>query len=78
MIEILAQIRASKPRQFTAGIVLWNDIVIEAAPVLHFMKRGGWTRDRVRKHCETKGWEISIVHQMRRGAGAEAATKGRT
>lgn len=66
MIEVLAQIRSPKPRQFTAGIVLWDDVVVEAAPIIHFMKRGKWTRDRVREHCQSKGWQISVVHEMRR------------
>jgi hypothetical protein len=66
VIEILAQIKAPKPRQFTAGIVLWDDVVVEAAPIIGFMKRSKWTRDRVRDHCREKGWTISVVHEMRR------------
>jgi hypothetical protein len=66
MIEILAQIRAPKPRQFVAGLVLWDDIVVEAAPILHFMKRGRWTRSRVREHCQLKGWQVSVVYEMKR------------
>jgi hypothetical protein len=66
VIEILAQIRAPKPRQFVAGIVLWDDIVVEAAPIVGFMKRAKWTRDQVREHCQTRGWEISVVHEVAR------------
>jgi hypothetical protein len=66
LIEILAQIRAPKPRQFVAGIVLFDDVVVEAAPIVHYMKRGKWTRARVREWCCEKGWEISVVHQLRR------------
>jgi hypothetical protein len=66
MIEILAQIRAPKPRQFVAGIVLWDDVVVEAAPIVHFMKCGKWTRDRVREHCRDKGWSIAVVHELSR------------
>ncbi len=61
--EILASISAP---HFTAGIVLWDDKVIEAAPIVHYMKKGKWTRDRVREYCKTKKWKISIVHQMDR------------
>jgi hypothetical protein len=68
MIEVLAQIRAPKPRQFVAGIVLWDDVVVEAAPILNYMKRYRWTRDKVREHCREKGWEVSVVHEMRRSA----------
>lgn len=63
MIEILAQIRAD---HFTAGLVLWDDVVIEAAPILGYMKKQKWTRDRVRLYCRDKGWEISVVHELRR------------
>ena len=66
MVETLAQIRAPKPRQFVAGIVLWDDVVVEAAPIISFMKRGKWTRTRVREHCRLKGWEVSVVHEMKR------------
>lgn len=67
MIEILAQIHA--PKGFTAGIVLWDDVVIEAAPILHYMKRQKWTRDRVRTYCAQKGWEVSVVHRLERRGG---------
>jgi hypothetical protein len=59
--EILAQIRGDK---FTAGIVLWDDTVIEAAPIVKYMK--GWSRDRVRDYCKGKGWTIEVVHEMQR------------
>jgi hypothetical protein len=68
VIEILAQI-AGKHRtgkNFHAGIVLWDDLVIEAAPIVHYMKRGKWDRDRVRAHCLEKGWTIDVVHRMER------------
>lgn len=64
MIEILAQIHSQKV--FTAGIVLWDDVVIEAAPIVFYMKRQRWTRKRVRDYCASKGWEISVVHQIER------------
>lgn len=69
MIEILAQIRSPKPKQFVAGLVLWDDVVVEAAPVISYMKRGKWTRVRVREHCRDKGWEIAIVHELKRPHG---------
>jgi hypothetical protein len=59
--EILAQIRAD---HFTAGIVLWDGQVIEAAPIVRYMK--GWPRDRVRDYCKQKKWDISVVHEMKR------------
>jgi hypothetical protein len=61
VVEILAQIRADK---FTAGIVLWDDKVVEAAPIVKYMKR--WSRDRVREYCAKRKWTISVVHQVDR------------
>lgn len=66
MIEILATIQAD---HFTAGIVLWDDKVVEAAPIVGFMKKGKWTRDKVRAYCLAKGWMISVVYQMERARG---------
>jgi hypothetical protein len=66
VIEILAQICCPEPRPFTAGIVLHNNVVVEAAPIVSYMKRGQWTRDRVRKHCHNRGWTIEVVYKQRR------------
>lgn len=66
MIEILAQINSRATPKFTAGIVLFDDVVVEAAPIIHYMKRGKWSRDRVRDYCRAKGWEISVVHEQKR------------
>lgn len=63
MIETLATIDAP---HFYCGIVLWDDKVIEAAPIVAYMKKGRWTRDRVREYCATKGWRVSVVYQMER------------
>ncbi|WP_063685488.1 hypothetical protein [Bradyrhizobium stylosanthis] len=59
--EILAQIRGPN---FTAGIVLFDDVVVEAAPIVRYMRR--WSRDRVRDYCAKQGWQITVVHQMQR------------
>ena len=67
MIEILAQIEGPAPRRFNAGLVLWDDVVVEAAPIIGYMKRGSWTRDRVRRYCELRGWSVTVVHQVRSG-----------
>lgn len=48
--EILAQIRAPN---FTAGIVLFDDKVVETAPILRRMH--GWSRDRARAACKRNG-----------------------
>jgi hypothetical protein len=59
--ETLAQITAP---HFCAGIVLFDDRVVEAAPIVRYMKR--WSRDRVRDYCASKGWRIVVVHQIPR------------
>jgi hypothetical protein len=61
MIETLAVIDAP---HFYAGVVLWNDKVVEAAPIVKYMRK--WSRDRVRVYCQQKGWKISVVHQLER------------
>lgn len=66
MKETLAQIHADGPKPFTAGIVLWDNKVVEAAPIVRYMAKGKWTRDRVRAYCEKKGWKISVVHELQR------------
>lgn len=63
MIEILAQIRAP---YFTAGVVLWDDVAVEAAPIVRYMSRQKWTRDRIRRECAKQGWRVSVVHQIER------------
>ncbi len=63
MRETLAVIDAP---HFYAGIVLWNDRVEEAAPILHYMKKARWTRARVREYCQSKGWKVSVVYEMDR------------
>lgn len=54
--EILAMIEAP---HFFVGIVLRNNRVIEAAPIVKYMK--GWTRAQVRDYCVKKDWEVSII-----------------
>ncbi len=61
MTETLAAIDAP---HFFAGVVLWDDRVVEAAPIVKYMRK--WTRDRVRDYCKTKGWKVSVVYQMQR------------
>ena len=63
MKETLAQIVSP---HFNAGIVLQGNRVIEAAPIVGYMKRGRWTRERVRAYCAEKGWTVSVVWEMDR------------
>lgn len=76
--EVLACIRAA---HFTAGVVLWDDKVVEAAPIVGYMKKQKWSRDRVRSYCKDKGWEISVVYETRRHTtldGLDALPSART
>jgi hypothetical protein len=62
--EIIAQITSDKPPVFTAGLVLRDDAVFEAAPILGYMVRGRWTRAVVRDYCERRGWKIKVLSQQ--------------
>jgi len=62
VIEILAVIDAPK---FYCGVVLHDDVVIQTAPRVSYMR--GWSRQRVRDHCKKQRWRISIVWQYARG-----------
>lgn len=55
---MLAQIKAP---HFTAGIILTDEVVTEAAPIVKYMK--GWHRNYVRHYCQQKRWEIAVVKE---------------
>ena len=59
--EILAQIQAPT---FTAGLILWNDRVVETAPKLKYMRK--WRRAQVRAYCQAQDWKIIVVHTIER------------
>src|SRR5258708_4435738 len=63
MIEVLAVIDAP---HFYCGIVLWDDRVAEAAPIVKYMRLRKWSRKQVRDYCVEKRWRISVVYQMQR------------
>ena len=58
MIEMIARIEAP---HFTAGIVLRNDRVVEAAPIVAYMKTKRWTRGKVKEYCAEKGWKVKAL-----------------
>lgn len=70
MIEILATIECDPSERyrtgFTCGIVLQDDIVVEAALIVGFMKQRKFTRDQVRTYCAARQWRISVVHKLER------------
>jgi hypothetical protein len=63
MRETLAQIDCP---HFCAGIVLQNDKVVEAAPIVKYMARQRWSRDRVRDYCRQRGWKVIVVEELQR------------
>lgn len=69
VIETLAIIETpdGARKRFSAGVILWDSKVVEAAPILRFMK--GWTRDRVRDHCAEKNWAVRVVTETKRTVG---------
>jgi len=60
--QIIAQITGE---HFTAGLVLHDDEVVEAAPVIRYMQKGRWTRAVVRDYCARRGWTVAVVRQTR-------------
>jgi hypothetical protein len=48
----------------SAGVVLHDGVVIEAAPIVSFMKRQHWTLARVLAHCRKNGWKLSVVNEL--------------
>lgn len=56
MTEVLAQITAP---HFCAGLVLKDDVVSEAAPIIKYMV--GWSRDKVRNYTRHKNWKARII-----------------
>jgi hypothetical protein len=74
MIETLAEIDApdtADRKGFNCGIVLQDGVVVEAAPIVGYMKKGKWSRARVRDYCAGKGWKVSVVWEMQREAGSK-------
>ena len=63
MRETLAAIDAP---HFYAGIVLWDNKVVEAADIVKYMRIKKWTRDRVRSYCAEKGWRVSVIYEVER------------
>ena len=58
--ETLMQVTAP---YFCAGVVMWDDRVIETAPIL---KARGWSFNRLRHYCREKNWKITIVFKKER------------
>jgi hypothetical protein len=48
---------------FVAGIVLQDDRVVEAAPIIQYMKKDGWTRKQVCEHVKKKRWSVKVLYE---------------
>lgn len=46
-------------RGFVAAVVARNGVVVEAAPILKFMR--GWSGRRFHEYTKQKGWTWTIV-----------------
>jgi hypothetical protein len=44
---------------FYAGIVFQDEIVVESAPIISYMK--GWSREKVEQYVQHKHWHINRV-----------------
>jgi len=44
---------------FCAGILIWNDVVMDAAPIVRWMK--GYSTSWINRHCTIKGWSVEYV-----------------
>lgn len=64
MNGLLAQVTA---KHFCAGIILRDDVVRVAAPIVAYMV--GWARSRVRDYCASKGWRVVCVSSQDRSGG---------
>ena len=46
---------------FIAGIILKEDRVVQAAPIVSYMIN--WSRNRVINYCRSKSWTVSVVNE---------------
>lgn len=67
MIETLAEVIGKDRRggDFCVGLVLWDDVVVKAAPIVHRLFKGK-SRSFVRAYCRERGWTVTVVHELRR------------
>jgi hypothetical protein len=56
--------------QFVAGLVLHNDLVIEGADILNYMRKQRWSKAQVWCYAKSKGWKCLVAHEMLLTEGA--------
>ncbi len=71
MAKVTLQITA---RHFCAGLVVTNDVITGAAPILGYMK--GWELERVVAYCRRKDWHIGAVAELVQAAVRKTADAG--
>ena len=42
---------------FVVGVIITDEIVVRAPPIVKYMK--GWSVQRVTNYCEKKGWKMT-------------------
>ena len=50
-----------KSSYFVAGVVLENAKVIQAAPIVNYMR--GWSVENVIEYCRAKGWKVQVLRE---------------
>ena len=48
-------------RNFTAAVILQDDVVVKTAPILQYMN--GWTLSRVEEYCRKRHWTWTKVEE---------------
>lgn len=46
---------------FVAGIILRDDVVIKAAPIVRYMAVNKWSYWRVFGYCQEKAWSLEVI-----------------
>jgi hypothetical protein len=54
----LVQISAN---EFVGGLVLEDNVVTSAAPIVAYMAKQRWTRRRVQDYCRRRGWSFHAI-----------------
>lgn len=68
-------IQVEPKRGFCAGVVIENGVVVQSAPVIHYMK--GWEHRHVIQFCLNRKWRYTIVEHDRIPSSASGKLKKR-
>jgi hypothetical protein len=62
----LMLVRIEAPH-FVCGIVLENEVVVEAAPIVNYMLEQKWSADKVRRYIKVKRWRARVIKERKHG-----------